>query len=72
MLVGNFSSNPPKRLKMNDLFWLTNEQIERYGHSVPRATAKPHTANRRMLGGIIFVSRNGPRRRDAPLHVDDR
>lgn len=51
---------------MRDLFWLTNEQIERLRPFFPKSHDKPRVDDRRVLSGIVFVNRNGLRWRDAP------
>ncbi|WP_156418157.1 IS5 family transposase [Aureimonas sp. AU4] len=51
---------------MSDLFWLTNEQMERLRPFFPRSHGRPRVDDRRVLSGIIFVNRNGLRWRDAP------
>ncbi|MBW6524631.1 IS5 family transposase [Sphingomonas sp. RHCKR47] len=51
---------------MRDLFWLTDEQIERLRPFFPKSHGKPRVDDRRVLSGIVFVNRNGLRWRDAP------
>ncbi|WEQ54518.1 IS5 family transposase [Komagataeibacter nataicola] len=51
---------------MSDLFWLTDEQMERLRPFFPKSHGKPRVDDRRVLSGIIFVNRNGMRWRDAP------
>lgn len=51
---------------MSDLFWLTDEQMERLRPFFPKSQGKPRVDDRRVLSGIIFVNRNGLRWRDAP------
>ena len=51
---------------MSDLFWLTDEQIERLRPFFPKSHGKPGVDDRRVLSGIVFVNRNGLRSRDAP------
>ncbi|KXV35767.1 transposase [Gluconobacter japonicus] len=51
---------------MSDLYWLTDEQMERLRPSFPKSHGKPRVDDRRVLSGIIFVNRNGMRWRDAP------
>jgi len=51
---------------MSDLFWLTDEQMERLRPFFPKSHGKPRVDDRRVLSGIIFVNRNGLRWRDAP------
>jgi len=50
---------------MSDLFWLTDEQTERLRPFFPKSRGKPRVDDRRVLGGIVFVNRNGIRWRDA-------
>lgn len=51
---------------MSDLFGLTIEQIERLRPFFPKSHGRPRVDDRRVLGGIVFVDRNGLRWRDAP------
>ena len=51
---------------MSDLFWLTDEQIERLRPFFPKSHGRPRVDDRRVLSGIVFVNRNGVRWRDAP------
>ncbi|GBR48545.1 IS5 family transposase [Gluconobacter roseus NBRC 3990] len=51
---------------MSDLFWLTDEQMERLRPFFPKSHGKPRVDDRRVLSGIIFVNRNGMRWRNAP------
>ncbi|WP_298089721.1 IS5 family transposase [uncultured Sphingomonas sp.] len=51
---------------MNDLFWLTDEQMERLRPFFPKSHGKPRVDDRRVLSGIVFVNKNGLRWRDAP------
>ena len=50
---------------MRDLFWLTDEQMERLRPFFPRSHGEPRVDDRRVLGGIAFVNKNGLRWRDA-------
>lgn len=54
------------RLDMSDLYWLTDQQMERLRPHFPKSPGKPRVDDRRVLSGIIFVNRNGLRWRDAP------
>ncbi len=49
---------------MIDLFWLTDEQMERLRQFFPKSHGKPLVGDRRVLSGIIFVNCNGRRWRD--------
>ena len=51
---------------MSDLYWLTDEQMERLRPHFPKSHGKPRVDDRRVLSGIVFVNRNGLRWRDAP------
>jgi transposase len=51
---------------MSDLFWLTDEQMERLRPFFPKSPGKPRVDDCRVLSGIIFVNCNGLRWRDAP------
>ena len=44
---------------MSDLFWLTNEQMERLRPFFPKSHGRPRVDDRRVLSGIVFVNRNG-------------
>ena len=46
---------------MSNLFWLTDEQIERLRPFFPKSHGKL-----RVVSGIVFVNKNGLRWRDAP------
>lgn len=51
---------------MDDLFWLTEAQMERLKPFFPLPHGVPRVDDRRVLSGIIFINRNGLRWRDAP------
>jgi transposase len=51
---------------MSDLFWLTEEQIERLRPFFPKSYGRPRVDDRRVLSGIVFVNRTGLRWPDAP------
>lgn len=51
---------------MTDLFWLTDEQMERLRPVFPKPRWRARVEDRRVLSGIIFVNRDGLRWRDAP------
>ena len=51
---------------MSDLFWLADAQMARLEPFFPKSHGKPRVDDRRVLGGIIFINRNGLRWRDAP------
>jgi len=51
---------------MSDLFWLTDEQMERLKPFFPKSHGGPRVDDRRVLSGIIFINRNGLRWCDAP------
>ncbi len=53
-------------VKMSNLFWLTDEQMERLTPFFPKSHGKPRVDDRRVLSGIIFINRNGLRWCDAP------
>ena len=44
---------------MSNLFWLTDEQMERLRPFFPKSHGKPRVDDRRVLNGIIFINRNG-------------
>ena len=51
---------------MSDLFGLNDTQMARLEPFFPKSHGKPRVDDRRVLSGIIFINRNGLRRRDAP------
>jgi transposase len=51
---------------MSNLYWLTDEQMERLKSFFPKSHGKPRVDDRRVLSGIIFINRNGLRWCDAP------
>jgi transposase len=51
---------------MSNLFWLTEEQMERLRPFFPKSHGKPRVDDRRGLSGMIFINRNGLRWCDAP------
>jgi transposase len=53
-------------VEMSNLFWLTDEQMERLKPFFPKSHGKPRVDDRRVLSGIIFINRNGLRWCDAP------
>ncbi len=50
---------------MPNLFWLTDEQLQRLEPFFPKSRGRSRVDDRRMLSGIILVKRNGLRWRDA-------
>lgn len=52
---------------MSDLFWLSDAQMERIETFFPKPHGKPRVDDKRILGGVIFLNRNGLRWRDTPL-----
>jgi transposase len=51
---------------MSNLFWLTDEQMERLKPFFPKSHGVPRVDDRRVLSGIIFINRNGLRWCNAP------
>ncbi len=51
---------------MSNLFWLTDAQMARLKPFFPKSLGKPRVDDRRVLGGIILINRNGLRWCDAP------
>ncbi len=51
---------------MDDLFWLTEVQMERLKPFFPLSHGVPRVDDRKVLSGIIFINRNGLCWRDAP------
>lgn len=51
---------------MPDIFWLTDAQMARLEPYLPKPRGKPRVNGRRVLGGPIFINRNGLRWRDTP------
>ena len=50
----------------SDLFRLTETQMMRLELYLPKCHGKPRVDDRRVLGGTIFINRNGLQCRDAP------
>ena len=44
---------------MSDLFWLSEEQVDRLRPYFPKSRGKPQVDDRRVLSGIIFIQRKG-------------
>ena len=44
---------------MSNFYWLSDAQMERLKPFFPRSHGKPRVDDRRVLGGIIFINRNG-------------
>lgn len=51
---------------MSNLYRLTDAQMERLKPFFPKSHGKPRVDDRRVLSGMIFISRNGLRWCDAP------
>jgi putative transposase len=51
---------------MNDVFWLSQPQLQNLKPYFPLSHGVPRVDDRRVLSGIIYVIRNGLRWRDAP------
>lgn len=51
---------------MSNRFRLTEAQMDRLRPFLPKSHGKPRLDDRRELGGIIFLSRDGLRWCDAP------
>ena len=51
---------------MRDLFWLADAQMKRLMPFFPLRRGVPKVDDKRVVSGIIFISRNGLRWRDAP------
>jgi transposase len=51
---------------MSNLFWLTDDQMERLRPFFAKSHGKPRVDDCRVLSGIVFANRNGLRWRDAP------
>lgn len=51
---------------MSNLFWLTDAQVEQLRPFFPKSHGKPLVDDRRILGGVIFIIRNGLRWCDVP------
>ena len=51
---------------MSDLIWLSAAQMRRIEPYFPLSHGLPRVDDRRIVGGIIFVIRNGLHWRDAP------
>ena len=51
---------------MGEAFWLTVAQMERLRPFFPKSRGRARADDRRELGGIIYVDRNGLMWKDAP------
>ena len=51
---------------MSNLYWLSEDQMERLRPYFPKSRGKARVDDRRVLSGIIFINRNGLRWCDAP------
>ena len=51
---------------MNNLYWLSEDQIGRLRPYFPMSRGRARVDYRRVLSGIIFINRNGLRWCDAP------
>jgi len=51
---------------VSELYWLSDEQMERLRPYFPKSHGKPRVDDRRVLSGIVLVNRNGLRWCDAP------
>ena len=51
---------------MNDLYWLTDEQMAKLCPFFPKSHGRTRVDDRRVLSGIIFINRNGLRWCDVP------
>lgn len=51
---------------MSDLIWLSEAQMRKIEPYFPLSHGVPMVDDRRIISGIIFVTRNGLRWRDAP------
>lgn len=51
---------------MDNLFWLTDDQMAKLEPYFPKPHGKPRVDDKRVLSGIIFIIRNGLRWCDAP------
>ena len=56
----------PTGVRMSNLLWLTDEQMERLKPFFPKSHGRPRVDDRRVLSGIVFINRNGLRWCDAP------
>lgn len=44
---------------MSDLYWQTDEQMDRLRPFFPKSCCRLRVDDRRVLSGVIFVNRNG-------------
>lgn len=51
---------------MSDLYRLADEQMARLRPYFPKSHGRPRVDDRRVLRGVVCVTRNGLRWRDAP------
>ena len=52
---------------MNDIYWLSKEQLERIKPYFPLPHGVPRVDDRRVISGIIHVLKRGLQWRDAPV-----
>lgn len=50
---------------MSDLFWLNDDQMAKLVPFFPKSHGKPRGDDRRVLSGIIFISRGTRREADS-------
>ncbi len=48
---------------MSDLYWLTDKQMAKLSPFFSKPHGKPRVDDKRVLSGIIFINRNGLRKR---------
>ena len=51
----------PTGVTLSNLFWLTDAQMARLRPYFPNSHGKPRVDDRRVLGAIIVINRNGLR-----------
>jgi transposase len=61
-----FTHANSRGVTMSNVFWLTEDQMERLRPFFPKSHGKPRVDDRRVLREIIFINRNGLRWCDAP------
>lgn len=54
---------------MSDLYWLTDEQMERLQPFFPKSHGKTRVDDLRVLNGISFANRNGVMRSGNTVHT---
>lgn len=66
MRASRSDSDSVRKRRMSDMYRLTQEQMVHLRPYFPKSHGRPPVDDRRVLGGIVFVNREGLRWCDAP------